>query len=110
MVLKALWCYSSLCENNDKFAIDRELPEVEKGDIFVIHDTGAHGHAMDLIIMLLRPAEYLLTTDSKIEMIRREQTMDDYFSTLKFDKAEVIFWLNINIHSECIFQTQIAKE
>ena len=81
-----------MCENNDKFAIDRELPEVEKGDIFVIHDTGAHGHAMGFNYNAkLRPAEYLLTSDSKIEMIRREETMDDYFSTLKFDKAEVIF-------------------
>lgn len=81
----------SLCENNDKFAIDRELPEVEKGDICVIHDTGAHGHAMGFNYNAkLRPAEYLLRTDSKIEMIRREQTMDDYFSTLRFNKAEVI--------------------
>ncbi len=80
----------SLCENNDKFAIDRELVEVEKGDVLVIHDTGAHGHAMGFNYNAkLRPAEYLLTKDNNLKLIRRKQTMEDYFETLRFDGAEV---------------------
>lgn len=80
----------SLCENNDKFAIDRELVEVEKGDILVLHDAGAHGHAMGFNYNAkLRPAEYLLTSDGSIKMIRRRQTMEDYFETLRFEGAEV---------------------
>lgn len=80
----------SLCENNDKFAIDRELPVVKEGDIVVIHDTGAHGHAMGFNYNAkLRSAEYLLKKDGSVKMIRRAQTYDDYVSTLRFDGAEV---------------------
>lgn len=80
----------SLCENNDKFAIDRALPKVEKGDVFVIHDVGAHGHAMGFNYNAkLRPAEYLLKEDGSVVMIRRAQTYDDYVATLRFEGAEV---------------------
>lgn len=80
----------SLCENNDKFAIDRELCEVEKNDTLVIHDAGAHGHAMGFNYNAkLRPAEYLLTKEGDVKLIRRAQTIDDYFETLRFDGAEV---------------------
>jgi len=80
----------SLCENNDKFAIDRMLPEIERGDTLVLHDAGAHGHAMGFNYNAkLRPAEYLLTKDGTLNIIRRAQTMDDYFETLRFDGAEV---------------------
>lgn len=73
----------SLCENNDKFAIDRNLPKIEIGDILVIHDTGAHGHAMGFNYNgKLRSAELLLKEDSEIKLIRRAETLDDYFSTL----------------------------
>lgn len=75
----------SLCENNDKFAIDRMLPEVEEGDILVIHDTGAHGHAMGFNYNAkLRSAELLLRPDHSVMQIRRAETMDDYFTTLDF--------------------------
>ena len=74
----------SLCENNDKFAIDRKIPEVEIGDIIVIHNTGAHGHAMGFNYNAkLRSAEILLKEDGSTELIRREETMEDYFVTLK---------------------------
>ena len=73
----------SLCENNDKFAIDRNLPEVEVGDILIIHDTGAHGHAMGFNYNgKLRHAELLIRESGEIEMIRRAETIDDYFATL----------------------------
>jgi diaminopimelate decarboxylase len=75
----------SLCENNDKFAIDRMLPEVEVGDLVVIHDTGAHGHAMGFNYNgKLRSAELLLTGDGGVRQIRRAETVDDYFATLDF--------------------------
>lgn len=75
----------SLCENNDKFAIDRELPKVEEGDIVVIHDVGAHGHAMGFQYNgKLRSAELLLKPDGRVQMIRRPETIDDYFATLDF--------------------------
>jgi diaminopimelate decarboxylase len=75
----------SLCENNDKFAIDRKLPEIAIGDIVVIHDAGAHGHAMGFNYNgKLRSAEFLLKSDGKVEMIRRAETVDDYFATLDF--------------------------
>ncbi|WP_293909106.1 diaminopimelate decarboxylase, partial [Sphaerochaeta sp. UBA5836] len=65
----------SLCENNDKFAIDRMLPEVQKGDVVVIHDAGAHGHSMGFNYNgKLRCAEYLLKRDGSVVMIRRAQT------------------------------------
>ena len=74
----------SLCENNDKFAIDRLLPKnIERGDILVIHDTGAHGHAMGFNYNgKLRHAEFLLEPDGNFKMIRRAETLDDYFATL----------------------------
>ncbi|MGE4271800.1 MAG: diaminopimelate decarboxylase [Desulfitobacterium sp.] len=75
----------ALCENNDKFAVDRELPQVEIGDTLVIHDTGAHGHAMGFNYNgKLRHAELLLQTDGNVKMIRRAETLDDYFATLDF--------------------------
>ncbi len=75
----------SLCENNDKFAIDRRLPEIEVGDVIVIHDTGAHGHSMGFNYnSKLRSAEYLLKEDKSVKMIRRAETVDDLFSTLQF--------------------------
>ena len=76
----------SLCENNDKFAIDRMLPEVEPGDIVVIHDTGAHGHAMGFNYNgKLKSAELLLRSNGHVVQIRRAETMEDYFATLDFD-------------------------
>ena len=75
----------SLCENNDKFAIDRKLPKIDMGDIIVIHDTGAHGYAMGFNYNgKLRSAELLLKEDGSIEQIRRAETIDDYFGTLDF--------------------------
>jgi diaminopimelate decarboxylase len=75
----------SLCENNDKFAIQRSLPEIVTGDIVVIHDAGAHGHAMGFNYNgKLRSAELLLRTDGSVKMIRRAETMDDLFATLDF--------------------------
>ena len=75
----------SLCENNDKFAIDRKLPKIDIGDIIVIHDTGAHGYAMGFNYNgKLRSAELLLKEDGSIEQIRRAETIDDYFGTLDF--------------------------
>ncbi len=75
----------SLCENNDKFAIDRELPKIDMGDLLVIHDTGAHGHAMGYNYNgKLRSAEVLLKEDGSTELIRRAETPDDYFATMIF--------------------------
>ncbi len=75
----------SLCENNDKFAIDRKLPRIDVGDVVVIHDTGAHGHAMGFNYNgKLRSAELLLKEDGSVKLIRRAETMDDYFATLDF--------------------------
>jgi len=75
----------SLCENNDKFAVQRSLPEVQTGDLLAIHDTGAHGHAMGFQYNgRLRPKELLLRTDGTVELIRRAETVDDYFTTLNF--------------------------
>lgn len=72
-----------LCENNDKFAIDRMLPEIEKGDLLFIHDTGAHGHSMGYQYNgRLRSAEVLLQEDGSTRLIRRAETPDDYFATL----------------------------
>lgn len=76
----------SLCENNDKFAIDRALPKIDIGDIVIIHDTGAHGSAMGFNYNgKLHCAELLRRADGSIELIRRAQTLDDYFATLKYD-------------------------
>ena len=77
----------SLCENNDKFAIDRKLPEIDCGDIVVIHDAGAHGHAMGFNYNgKLRSAELLLKEDGSVVQIRRAETPEDYFATLDFSK------------------------
>ncbi|MDR1762263.1 MAG: diaminopimelate decarboxylase [Bacteroidales bacterium] len=73
----------SLCENNDKFAIQRSLPKLEIGDIMVIHDTGAHGHSMGFNYNAkLRSAELLLRRDGSVLKIRRAETVEDYFATL----------------------------
>ncbi len=73
-----------LCENNDKFAINRHLPEIELGDIVIIHDTGAHGFSMGYNYNgKLRSAEVLLKADGSCELIRRAETPADYFATLK---------------------------
>jgi diaminopimelate decarboxylase len=75
----------SLCENNDKFAIQRLLPGIQDGDQLLIHDTGAHGHAMGFNYNgRLRPKELLLRTNGAVELIRREETVEDYFATLNF--------------------------
>ncbi|MBN2241527.1 MAG: diaminopimelate decarboxylase [Acidobacteria bacterium] len=76
----------SLCENNDKFAVQRALPGIEDGDILCIHDTGAHGHAMGFNYNgRLRPQELMLKTDGSVELIRRAETADDHFATLQFE-------------------------
>ena len=75
----------SLCENNDKFAVQRPLPEIDMGDLLIIHDTGAHGHSMGFNYNgKLRPKELLLRSDGSIELIRREETQEDHFATLNF--------------------------
>ncbi|MFZ5569544.1 MAG: diaminopimelate decarboxylase [Thermodesulfobacteriota bacterium] len=75
----------ALCENNDKFAIQRCLPKISPGDLLLIHDTGAHGHAMGFNYNgRLRPKELLLRADGNIELIRREETLADHFATLDF--------------------------
>jgi diaminopimelate decarboxylase len=77
----------SLCENNDKFAIQRKLPAIEVGDVVVIHDTGAHGHAMGFNYNgKLRSAELLLKSDGTVQKIRRAETIEDYFATLEFPR------------------------
>ena len=73
----------SLCENNDKFAVDRMLPKIDIGDLLVIHDTGAHGFSMGYNYNgRLRSAEILLKEDGSTELLRRAETPDDYFATL----------------------------
>ena len=75
----------SLCENNDKFAVDRMLPKVDIGDYLVIHDTGAHGYAMGYNYNgKLKSAELLLKEDGSVQMIRRAETPKDYFATFDF--------------------------
>lgn len=75
----------SLCENNDKFAIDRQLPEIEMGDLLIIHDGGAHGHSMGFNYNgKLRSAELLLKSDGSVQLIRRPESYDDLFTTLDF--------------------------
>jgi diaminopimelate decarboxylase len=73
----------SLCENNDKFAVDREIPDPAIGDLVVIHDTGAHGHAMGFNYNgKLRSAEVLWQGGTKFKVIRRAETLEDHFGTL----------------------------
>ncbi|MCK5155657.1 MAG: diaminopimelate decarboxylase, partial [Spirochaetales bacterium] len=80
----------SLCENNDKFAIDRSLPKIDVGDIVVIHDAGAHGYAMGFNYNgKLRSSELLLQQDGTVRMIRRAETIEDYLSTLSFDDVVI---------------------
>jgi diaminopimelate decarboxylase len=75
----------SLCENNDKFAIQRAFPPIKEGNLLAIHDTGAHGQAMGFQYNgRLRPKELLLRTDGSVELIRRAETNEDYFQTLHF--------------------------
>lgn len=75
----------SLCENNDKFAVQRALPKIDIGDLVVLHDTGAHGHSMGYNYNgKLRSAEVLLKPDGSFRLIRRRQTPKDYFATLDF--------------------------
>ncbi len=79
----------ALCENNDKFAVQRQLPEIYMKDILVIHDTGAHGQAMGFNYNgRMRPKELLLQSDGSVALIRREETMADYFATLGFAPDE----------------------
>ncbi|WP_135605688.1 diaminopimelate decarboxylase [Methanococcoides sp. NM1] len=76
----------SLCENNDKFAIDRMLPEITRGDLLAIHDTGAHGHAMGFNYNgKLRSAELLLRENGSFVQIRRAETIEDHFATLDLE-------------------------
>jgi diaminopimelate decarboxylase len=80
----------SICENIDKFAIDRQLPEIERGDLVAIHDAGAHGYAMGFNYNgKLRSAEVLLREDGSSQLIRRAETIGDYFATLRFPEAAV---------------------
>lgn len=75
----------SLCENNDKFAIERQLPPINRDDLLVIHDAGAHGHAMGFQYNgKLRSAEILVRENGEAQLIRRAETYDDYFATLDF--------------------------
>ena len=77
----------SLCENNDKFAVDRMLPKIDIGDFIVIHDTGAHGFSMGYNYNgKLKSAELLLKEDNSVQMIRRAETPEDYFSTFDFSE------------------------
>jgi diaminopimelate decarboxylase len=79
----------SLCENCDKFAVNRMLPEIEKGDYLIIHDTGAHGFSMGYNYNgRLHSAELLLKEDGDVQLIRRAQTIKDYFAT--FDCFDII--------------------
>ena len=79
----------SLCENCDKFAVDRRLPKIEKGDLLILHDAGAHGYAMGYNYNgRLRSAEVLLKEDGSTELIRRAETPKDYFAT--FDCFDII--------------------
>ena len=76
-------------ENNDKFAVDRNLPKIETGDRIIIHDTGAHGHAMGYNYNgKLRSAEILLQKNGDVQLIRRAETPEDYFETLDVTEYE----------------------
>ena len=79
----------SLCENNDKFAIDRRMPRIDRGDILYIHDTGAHGFSMGYNYNgKLRSAELMLCEDGSVKMIRRAERPEDYFATFDFMNLE----------------------
>lgn len=80
----------ALCENNDKFAVQRPLPPIDEGDLILIHDTGAHGHAMGFNYNgRVRPQELLFKKDGSTVRIRREETLEDLFATLKFEEASL---------------------
>ena len=81
----------SLCENCDKFAVDRNLPKIDMGDYLVIHDTGAHGFSMGYNYNgRLRSAELLLKEDKSVQLIRRAETPKDYFATFDcFDDIKI---------------------
>ena len=80
----------SVGENNDKFAVQRDLPDIDAGDLLIIQDTGAHGHAMGFNYNAkLRPQELLLKPDGAVCRIRRAETMDDYFATLDFTPEQL---------------------
>jgi len=82
----------SLCENNDKFAVDRLFPKIEMGDLIAIHNSGAHGYAMGFNYNgKLRSAELLMHENGDVELIRRAETIDDYLSTFNFDKSKFKF-------------------
>ncbi|MFA6064334.1 MAG: diaminopimelate decarboxylase [archaeon] len=82
----------SLCENNDKFAIDRMLPKIEVGDLIAIHNAGAHGYAMGFNYNgKLRSAELLLRENGKVELIRRAENTKDYFATFDFPGSKFKF-------------------
>jgi diaminopimelate decarboxylase len=90
----------SLCENNDKFAVQRLLPGIQAGDRLLIHDTGAHGHAMGFNYNgRLRPKELLLCTNGSVELIRREETLADYFATLAFKPQTLVPNLSAKRHA-----------
>ena len=79
----------SLCENCDKFAVDRKLPKIDIGDLIIIHDAGAHGRAMGFNYNAkLRCGELLLRTDGSVKQIRRRETIEDYFATIDFSGLE----------------------
>jgi diaminopimelate decarboxylase len=81
----------SLCENNDKFAIDRKLPPVAVGDYLAIHETGAHGYSMGFNYNgKLRHAELLLRPDGTVKRIRRAETVDDLLRTIELDSLEPV--------------------
>ena len=88
---KAIDVVGSLCENNDKFAIQRRLPDIDEGDILCIHDTGAHGFSMGFNYNgRLRPKELLLNADGTVELIRREERLEDYTATLNFESDTIL--------------------
>lgn len=98
----------SLCENNDKFAIDRTLPQIDIGDLVVIHDTGAHGHSMGHNYNgKLRSAEVLLEEDGTFRMIRRAETPRDYFATIAgFDVSEDLGLPHLDPLSQALVEEQ----
>jgi len=90
--LKKVDVVGALCENIDKFAVQRNLPATVEGDILIIHDTGAHGHAMGFNYNgYLRPKELLLKKNRSVELIRRAETVEDYFATLDFEPGTLSF-------------------
>jgi diaminopimelate decarboxylase len=82
----------SLCENNDKFAIDRLFPKIEMGDLIAIHNSGAHGYAMGFNYNgKLKSAELLMHENGSVELIRRAENVDDYLATFDFPNSKFDF-------------------